>query len=52
MDGNRMRLEKVVSPEPAEPEAAEEGPADEEVPEPEREEGPAKIISLTDRKKS
>jgi hypothetical protein len=52
MDGNRMRLEKVVSPEPAEPEAAEEGPAEEEVPEPEREEGPAKIISLTDRKKS
>lgn len=52
MDGNRMRLEKVVSPEPIEPEPAEEAPAEEGAPEPAGEEGPAKIISLTDRKKS
>ena len=52
MDGKRMRLEKVVGPEPGEPEAAGEGPEDDAPAEPSGDGGPAKVISLTDRKKS
>ncbi len=51
MDGKRMRLEKVVGPDPAEPAETGETP-EEEAPEPSGGEGPAKVISLTDRKKS
>lgn len=55
MNGNRMRLERVVCPEdPAEEEREKDGPQDSEgatetTPEADK---PAKVISLTDRKKS
>ncbi len=57
MDGNRIRLEKVVSPEPAEPDgttdALEEDALENEGPAgPSGEGRPARVISLTDRKKS